>query len=124
MKKLTALFLAVLMVFTLAACQNNKKAEAPADESVVGSYALVSASDNGEELDLSMFPELKFTLNEDGSGVYGNGGTDIEITWAQDGETVTFTATGDGPADPLVLIANGDILVATEGTSQMTFQKQ
>lgn len=124
MKKLTALLLAVLMVFTLAACQNNKQSATPADTSIAGSYVLVGASDNGEELDLEMFAELQFTLNEDGTGVYGNGGMDIEITWAQEGDTVTFTAVGEGPADPLVLTVKGDTLVAIEGTSEMTFQKQ
>lgn len=124
MKKLTALFLAVLMVFTLSACQNSKKADATKGGSIVGSYVLVGASDNGEEIDLELFGELNFTLNEDGTGTYGNGGMNIEITWAQEGDTVTFTAVGDGPADPLVLTVKGDTLVAIEGTSEMTFQKQ
>ncbi len=123
MKKLTALFLAVLMVFTLAACQNNKF-QGGDSASVVGSYVLVGAAENGEEMDLEMFAELQFTLEEDGTGTYGNGSMNIEITWTQDGDTVTFTAVSDGPAEPLVLTVKGDTLVATEGTSEMTFQKQ
>lgn len=123
MKKLTALLLAVLMVLTLAACQKTSPQGETAD-SVVGNYVLTGVSDNGEEIPLDSFPKLNFTLNEDNTGIYGTDGGEIQITWSQDGNTLTFVADEVGPAEPLTLTVEGNTLIASEGSAQLIFAKQ
>ncbi|MBR5239229.1 MAG: hypothetical protein IKW04_01470 [Clostridia bacterium] len=144
MKKLLAMLLAAMMVFTVVGCEQKPattETKAPADGEVpvateapaeieeasadiTGTYVLTSSSDNGEEIPAEMLPQLSCTLNEDYTGTYANGGGEIQIQWAQEGNTVTFTAVGDGPADPLVLTAEGNTLTGTDGTTVLVFTKQ
>ena len=116
MKKIIALFLAVLMVFTLAAC--NKSA------SVVGTYGLTAASQNGEEIPFGEEAVMYIVLNEDGSGTYGPEGSPMNITWSQEDNTVTLIAEDIGPDDPLVMTFDGETLSATTDGLALVFTKQ
>ena len=123
MKKMTALLLAVLMVFTLAACKKNLGGA----DSVVGTYVLVEAIENGENVSLEGV-SMSIVLNEDNTVTYGAGdaqsGTLMNITWSQEGNTVTLVSEQIGPDDPLVMTLDGKTLTATTGGLTMVFEKQ
>lgn len=149
MKKIIALLLATLLVFTLAGCNNKtdgtpmKSAEAdvsgpsvageaPApnatpqqsDSPVIADYTLAGASQDGVTLADGEFPPLKVTLREDGTGTYGTDGSMMDIFWTLEGNQYTFISSQIGPENPLVLTIDGDTLVAMDGNLEMIFKKQ
>ena len=63
MKKLTALLLAVLMMFTLAACRNGQAVEEDTP-SVAGTYVLTGVLENGAEVDAATLPEFLFDRSQ------------------------------------------------------------
>ena len=149
MKKLIALFLAMLMVFTLAGCNNNQEepsvnsaeanvsgssvvGEAPdpyatpevSDSPVIASYALIAANQDGVQMEEGQFPVIQIALREDGTGTYGVEGSLMDISWVLEGKQYTFVSPQVGPENPLVLTVDGDRLVAMDSNLEMIFQKQ
>ncbi len=149
MKKLIALFLAMLMVFTLAGCNNNQEepsvnsaeanvsgssvvGEAPdpyatpevSDSPVIASYALIAANQDGVQMEEGQFPVIQIALREDGTGTYGVEGSLMDISWVLEGNQYTFVSPQVGPENPLVLTVDGDRLVAMDSNLEMIFQKQ
>ncbi len=101
--------------------------ETPAESiqnDITGSYELTCIIAEGEEVSADLLPEISFTLAEDGTGTYDNSDFEIQITWSQDGETVILIADDEGPEDPAILTIDGNVLIATDDTLEMVFQKK
>ena len=101
--------------------------ETPAESiqnDITGSYELTCIIAEGEEVSADLLPEISFTLAEDGTGTYENSDSEIQITWSQDGETVILIADDEGPEDPAILTIDGNVLIATDDTLEMVFQKK
>ncbi|MBR5239234.1 MAG: hypothetical protein IKW04_01495 [Clostridia bacterium] len=116
MKKLLALLLAAMMVFTVVGC--DKKGGA----AIAGTYTLTGAEMNGEALPMDGAPETAVTLNADGTGTVSEGEATTACTWTQEGDTVTLVAPEQ--ERPLVLTLEGNALVIEESGVKMTFTKQ
>ena len=116
MKKLTALLLAVLMVFTLAACKKTA--------SVSGTYKLTAASMDGEDIPLESEDIMYVVLNADGTGTYGPENDVMDITWSQEGDTVTLISKQIGADNPFVMTYDGTTLSGTTDGLALVFTKQ
>ena len=123
MKKLTALLLAVLLVFTLAACKKTENAPVAAD-SVIGTYVLTAASQDGNDISLDGVAPMYVVLEEDNTGTYGPEGDILDITWSQEGNTVTLISEQIGSDNPFVLTYDGETLSGTTEGLAMTYTRQ
>ena len=124
MKKLLAMLLAAMMVFTVVGCE--QKAETPAATEapvagIAGTYKLSGAEMNGEALPMEGAPEMSVTLNADGSATVANGEENIPATWTQEGNTVTLVSPEE--AEPMVLTVEGADLVIEDAGMKMIFSK-
>ena len=119
MKKLLALLLATMMVFTVAGC--DKKAAGTETANIAGTYKLTAGLDNGNAVPADQIPEYIIELTEDGGVTMTVMGTTETGTWAQNGNVLTLTSDGGQTMD-VTLEANA--LVFTEGSNSMTFTKQ
>lgn len=123
MKKVFVLFLAVLMAVTLVAC--NQSESAPVSDSVVGTYVLTAASQEGTDIPADSFPAgMSVVLNEDHTGTYGPAEGAMNITWSSEGNTVTLISEQIGPDDPFVMDYDGTTLSGTTAGLTMVYTKQ
>ncbi len=102
-KKLTALFLIMMMIFTLAACGSS--GDSLSD--YAGTYGLSKWVDGdtaveGDDIAAYGLDAMELTLNEDGTGhmSYGDTEEDFDLTWeigriTVDGETQDVTMDGE-----------------------------
>ncbi len=87
----------------------------------VGIYRLTAYGTN-EELITENLPQGGFTLNADGTGIYGPDEVPMEINWVQEGNSIILT-TPELPTDPLVLEINGNEMIAEQSGTIMIFTK-
>ncbi|MBQ1411488.1 MAG: hypothetical protein IIY94_09450 [Oscillospiraceae bacterium] len=106
MKRITTLFLALLLCFSLAGCS----------KTVGGIYKLDYITTDGVRLPPSnLGMNISFELLEDGIGTATYGATTLNITWAEDGDEVVVKSedrslrfSHDG--ENLILHSDGTIL--------------
>lgn len=113
-KKLTALLVALLMLFTFASA-------GAAD--FLGAWYLASYESNGITLNpADMGMEMSFTLNGDGTGVITvPGEEDMAATWTADGANITITAANN----PLTFALTDDgKMVAQQEETKMIFGRE
>ena len=108
MRRLTVVFIVLIMLTALCACGHKTKQSNSAAANIVGKYMLSEVVDKyGNVMTAAEFDEDEFsiTLREDGTGVVVSEGDQSEIfTWKQSGDNVTiyyqgmqesFTVTGN-----------------------------
>lgn len=110
MKKLLALLLAVMMVFTLVGCS----------KSVAGTYKMTKAEMGGTELPMDAAPEMTITLNKDGTVVLSSEGESENGTWTQNGDTLTLSS---DEGEDMDLTVDGNNLIMEQSGVTVTFSK-
>ncbi len=133
-KKLTALILMMIMVFTLAACGSTKNELAE----YAGTYKLTEWADgdtsiSGDDIATFGLDVMSLTLNEDGTGsmTYGEEDTeeDFDFTWevgkmTLDGDTQEVAMDGSTVVIDVSYTSEDDDGNETTIPSSMTFTKQ
>ncbi len=119
MKKLLAMLLAAMMVFTVVGCDKKTAGTEPAN--IAGSYKLTAGMDNGTAVPEDQIPEYIIELSEDGGVTMTIMGISETGTWTQNGNVLTLTS-DEGQTMDVTL--EGNALVFTEGSNTMTFTKQ
>ena len=150
MKKLLALLLAVMLVFTVAGCEKAVDklvdklgeetpsttvpadtttpadttipvaTEAPVASGVIGTYKLVDMVMSGEKVPLESAPTMTLTVNADGTANMYNGIADTPLTWTQNGNQISLV--GDTGV-PDVFAIQGNHLVYDNAGIYMDFAK-
>lgn len=129
MKKLLALLLAAMMVFTVAGCEKaaevaNKALDKLTDETpasdIAGQYTLINMAMSGEEIPLDGAPEMTLTVFADGTAKMYNGEGTQDLTWTQSGDQISFVGE-NGVAD--VFTIQGSQLVYDMNDIHMVFSK-
>ena len=111
MKKVTALLLAVLMVFTLAACQKN---------SAAGTYILTSAEINGEIISAEGILNASITLEKDGTMIVSDDSSSEMGTWTQKGNVITQVSETGTTRD---MVLEGDKLIVDVDGDKLIFER-
>ncbi len=113
MKRITALALALILVFALAACGGSSGGAKP------GVYKATAMVQDGQDVSdqLAMLEslgmEIDLVLNEDGTGYLDMYGQHLDLTWDDSNLTV------DGEAEPYTM--DGENLILKEGNTSLTF---
>ena len=104
MKRILSLLLCAVLLLALTGCTR----------AVGGEYRLDYITADGVRMTPSTFGmNISFTLEEEGQGTAVYNGTPVEITWEDEGGTVTLT----GPNGVLEFSKNGRTLILhSEGT--------
>ncbi|MBR5239233.1 MAG: hypothetical protein IKW04_01490 [Clostridia bacterium] len=126
MKKLLAILLAAMMVFTVVGCDKNETpasgapaTDAPASD-ITGQYTLTDMAMSGEEVPLDGAPEMTLTVFADGTAKMYNGMATQDLTWTQSGDQISFVDV-NGVAD--VFTIQGSQLVYDMNDIYMVFSK-
>lgn len=90
MKRFAALLLAVLMMFVLAACNNQDASDGVKDstevKSIAGVYQMTSFEENGEEEEIA---DIKLMFYPDGT-ISGSEIGMQDFSWTQDGDVISI----------------------------------
>lgn len=116
MKRITALALALILVFALVACGGSSGGAKP------GTYKLTGMVQDGEDLSDQITEmeayglSISLVLNEDKTGYLEMYGEQMDLTWDEKNLTV------DGDAQPYTM--EGDNLILKEDETSLTFTLQ
>ncbi len=124
-KRVTAMFMALLMVLSLAACGGSS---VRADDALTGSYVAVAGSALGVMVLLDEADSFSVELNSGGKGSMTVTGKTKNIKWENDDETITLKVEGEEIVGKLqkdsflvenMLNQGMDFIVAKKGTDAM-----
>ncbi len=107
MKKAVLIALSLLLCIALIACSGGAKSD------LVGTWVIAVATDeNGAEItdeeSLATLALIKYDLQKDGKMIMTMDDVQVEGTWSQDGNNITFSA--GGVIDTVATLQDGQIV--------------
>lgn len=120
MKKLLAVVLTLVVVFSFSACGGGSSGGSSGDSAPVeGKYVCTSIVMLDEEIGAD---DSYFELKEDGSGIYQSAGIELDASWEMDGENITIKT--EMFEDTYSGTLKDGVMILDMGGSTCTYEKE